>query len=134
MVGLKTPNQHCDVQVPWVGGFRQRWAPPQRVGDSPTLWHRYLTLIDNNHSLNQDKARVDRAYGGVATGNREEIWVFRNVDVSHITPSMGCFGVRVERPGDIQNALEQASASGKPAVVDIASDINAFAPLPHVPD
>jgi thiamine pyrophosphate-dependent acetolactate synthase large subunit-like protein len=80
-------------------------------------------LIDNNHSLNQDKARVDRAYGGVATGNREEIWVFRNVDVSHITPSMGCFGVRVERPGDIQNALEQASASGKPAVVDIASDI-----------
>ena len=92
-----------------------------------------VTLIDN-HSLNQDKARVDRAYGGVATGNREEIWVFRNVDISHITPSMGCFVVRGERPGESQNAFEQASASGKPAVVDIASDINAFAPLPHVPD
>ena len=40
---------------------------------------------------------------------------------------MGCFAIRVERTVDISIALEQALAAGKPAVVDVASDIDAFA-------
>jgi acetolactate synthase-1/2/3 large subunit len=156
MVDLKTPDQRylrCAGSLGW--GFPAALGAKCAVPDRPVIcftgdggfWYHLseletalrcgintVTVINNNHSLNQDKPGVDRAYGGVTAGNREEIWVFQDVDFSQIAQSMGCFGVRVERPGDIQNALEQALASGKPAVVDIASDINAFAPLPHVPD
>jgi acetolactate synthase-1/2/3 large subunit len=47
---------------------------------------------------------------------------------------MGCLGIRVERPGDIQSALEQALAADRPAVVDVVSDINIVAPTPVIPD
>ena len=40
----------------------------------------------------------------------------------------GCFGIRVDQPGQIQSALEQAIASGKPAVIDVVSDIDGIAP------
>jgi len=34
----------------------------------------------------------------------------------------------VDQPGQIQSAIEQAIASGKPAVVDVVSDIDGIAP------
>ena len=40
---------------------------------------------------------------------------------------MGCFGIRVEQPGQIQSAIDEAIASGKPAVVDVVSDIDGIA-------
>jgi thiamine pyrophosphate-dependent acetolactate synthase large subunit-like protein len=40
---------------------------------------------------------------------------------------MGGFGIRVHHPGEIQGALDKAVASGKPAVVDVVSDINSIA-------
>ena len=38
------------------------------------------------------------------------------------------------RPEDLRLALVQALASNQPAVVDVVTDINALAPLPHVPE
>ena len=156
MIDLKTPDQRylrCAGSLGWgfPAALGAKCAVPERpvicfTGDGGFWYHlseletalrcgiNTVTVINNNYSLNQDKAGVDRAYGDETTGNRDELWVFHDVDFSKIAQSMGGFGIRVERPGDIQNALEQALASGKPAVVDIASDINAFAPLPHVPD
>lgn len=92
-----------------------------------------VTVVNNNHSLNQVRGEVDRAYGDQTTGNREEIWTFRDVDFSAVARSMGCFGIRVERPSALQDALAQALASDLPAVVDVASDIEVMAPLPWVP-
>ncbi|MSP13562.1 MAG: thiamine pyrophosphate-binding protein [Chloroflexi bacterium] len=92
-----------------------------------------ITVINNNHSLNQDKAGVDQAYGSQTTGNPEEIWVFRDVDFAKVAESMGCLGIRVERPAEIREALEQAMTAGRPVVIDVVSDIEAFAPLPFVP-
>jgi len=94
---------------------------------------RTVTVINNNHSLNQDRAGVAHAYEDAA-GHSEEIWVFRDVDFAEVARSMGCFGIRVERPSELQGALEQALDSEAPAVVDVASDIDVFAPLPWVPD
>ena len=46
---------------------------------------------------------------------------------------MGCFGIRVEKPSEIQPALRKALASGKPAIVDIVSDRNVRAQRGWVP-
>jgi acetolactate synthase-1/2/3 large subunit len=41
---------------------------------------------------------------------------------------MGALGIRVEKPGDIAPALQRALAAKRPAVIDIATDIEALAP------
>jgi len=46
---------------------------------------------------------------------------------------MGCFGIRVDQPNQIQGAMEQAFASGKPAVVDVVTDIDGIAPAAWSP-
>ena len=46
---------------------------------------------------------------------------------SALAQDMGGFGIRVHHPGGIQGALDKALASGKPAVVDVVSDINGIA-------
>ena len=86
-----------------------------------------VTVVNNNHSLNQEKSGNERTYGGQTAGS-DELWMLSDVDFSKVAESMGCFGIRVERPGDMQSALEQAIASGKPAVIDAVSDIDGIAP------
>ena len=44
------------------------------------------------------------------------------VDFGKVAEAFGGFGVRVERPGDIAGALEEAFDSGKPAIVDVVVD------------
>jgi thiamine pyrophosphate-dependent acetolactate synthase large subunit-like protein len=46
---------------------------------------------------------------------------------------MDGFGMRVHHPSEIQGALDQAVASGKPAVVDVVSDINGIVPRSWIP-
>ena len=46
-----------------------------------------------------------------------------------LAEAMGCYGIRVERPADIQDALAQAFAANRPAVVDVATDpLDSLAP------
>jgi acetolactate synthase-1/2/3 large subunit len=85
-----------------------------------------VTVINNNHSLNQGKRGADRAYEGV-DGNAGDLYEFVDVDFAKIARTVGCFGVRVTEPGQIRGALDAALASGKPAVVDVVSDIEGIA-------
>jgi acetolactate synthase-1/2/3 large subunit len=67
-------------------------------------------------------------------GNPEELWNFSDIDLSKVAESMGAFGIRVTKPGDIQNAIDQAIASGRPAVVDVVTDqFDSEAPVPWAP-
>lgn len=50
-----------------------------------------------------------------------------DVSFARLAEDMGCFGVRVEQPGDIRPALDRALASGRPAVVEVVSDTSARA-------
>ena len=93
-----------------------------------------VTVINNNRSLNQGKDAVDLLYAGRGDGSPEELWVFEDVDFAKIAESMGCFGVRVTRAGDLREALAAALAAQRPAVVDVVSNINVVAPLLYVPD
>jgi acetolactate synthase-1/2/3 large subunit len=86
-------------------------------------------VVNNNRALSQDKRGDDRAYEGIS-GNPGELYAFREVALAKIAETMGCFGIKVEQPDEIQSTLEQAIASGKPAVVDVVTDIDAMAPLP----
>jgi thiamine pyrophosphate-dependent acetolactate synthase large subunit-like protein len=45
---------------------------------------------------------------------------------------MGAKGIRVRKPGEIADALEQAFAAQGPCVVDVESDIDAIAPWGEV--
>ena len=93
-----------------------------------------VTVINNNSALSQDQRGDQRAYEGIEGGAPEELWRFTDTDFSKVAESMGCFGIRVERPGDIQSALEQAFASGRPAVVDVVTDqLDSLAPAPWSP-
>jgi acetolactate synthase-1/2/3 large subunit len=51
-----------------------------------------------------------------------EAFPFTELDYAKVAEGFGCFGVRVERPGEVCEALERALGSGKPAVVDVVTD------------
>jgi acetolactate synthase-1/2/3 large subunit len=47
---------------------------------------------------------------------------FVDIDYGKVAEAFGCHGQRVERPGELKEAMETAFASGKPAVVDVMID------------
>jgi acetolactate synthase-1/2/3 large subunit len=151
MVDLHSPNQRflrCAGSLGWAfpAALGAKCAVPDRpvvcfTGDGGFWYHlsevetavRYgintITVVNNNHSLNQEKRGNERAYESVGvTGNSDELWVFPDTNFAKLSEDMGGFGIRVERPEDFQGAMEQAAASGKPAVVDVVTDIEGIAP------
>lgn len=79
-----------------------------------------VTVVNNNHSLNQ----VGGGY--IEEPGTDALWQFTEVNLAKVAQSIGCFGVQVTHPGELKQALKDAFASGKPAVVDVVSDINAM--------
>jgi acetolactate synthase-1/2/3 large subunit len=88
-----------------------------------------VTLVNNNASGNQSKRGFDRVYGGKQTEQARELWTFSKVNFARIAEEMGAIGMRVEKPGDIAPALQQALAAKRPVVLDVVTDIDALAPL-----
>jgi acetolactate synthase-1/2/3 large subunit len=155
MVDLKHPGQtyiRCSGSLGW--GFSAaigvKCAQPDRpvlcfTGDGGLWYHlteldtalRYgihtVTVVNNNHSLNQEKRVNERIYGGSAPGS-DELWILTDADLARVAESMGCFGIQVNRPGELSSALDQAFASGKPAVVDCKTHIEGIAPPPWTPE
>jgi len=149
MIDLKEQTQQyirCAGSLGWgfPGALGAKCALPDRpvicfTGDGGFWYHmseletalRYginaIIVVNNNHSLNQEKRSNDRLYAG-QPGNPEELWHMLDVDLAKLAQAIGCFGIRVDQPGQIQSALEQAIASGKPAVVDVVTDIEGIAP------
>ena len=87
-----------------------------------------VTVVNNNGGGNQSKRGFDRAYGGEQTAQARELWAYRPTNFAKIAEDMGALGIRVESPSDIAPALATALASGRPAVIDVATDIEALAP------
>jgi acetolactate synthase-1/2/3 large subunit len=88
-----------------------------------------VTLVNNNGGGNQSKRGFDRAYGGQQTEQARELWTYRPMNFAKLAEDMGALGIRVEKGADIAPALAQALASGRPAVIDVATDIEALAPV-----
>ena len=151
MIDLYKPTQtflRCAGSLGWAfpAALGAKCAVPDRMvvcftGDGGFWYHlseletavRYgintVTVINNNHSLNQEKRGNERAYESVgATGNVDELWVFPDTNFARLAEDMGGFGIRVERPEDLQAAMTEAANSGKPSVVDVVTDIEGIAP------
>ena len=86
-------------------------------------------MVNNNSGGNQSKRGFDRAYGGQQTEQARELWTYNKVDFARLAEDMGALGIRVEKPSEIAGALAQALAAGRPAVIDVVTDIEALAPL-----
>ncbi len=87
-----------------------------------------VTIVNNNGGGNQSKRGFDRAYGGTQTGQARELWTYNPMNFAKLAEDMGALGIRVEKPAEIAPALQRALAAGRPAVIDIATDIEALAP------
>jgi len=55
------------------------------------------------------------------------------VNFAKIAEGFGCVGIRIEKPGDLNDALKRAIAMEKPVVVDVVTDMYAIAPHPWTP-
>jgi acetolactate synthase I/II/III large subunit len=86
-----------------------------------------VTIVNNNGGGNQSKRGFDRAYGGEQTAQARELWTYRPTNFAKLAEDMGALGIRVERPDGIAPALARALAANRPAVIDIATDIDALA-------
>jgi acetolactate synthase I/II/III large subunit len=72
------------------------------------------------------------AYDGHPSRKQSEMWHFSKVNFAKIAESMGAVGIRVEKACDLRPTLDRALSTGKPAVIDIVSDIGALAPTAWV--
>lgn len=154
MIEFKHPGQsylRCSGSLGWglPAAMGAKCACPDRpvicfTGDGGIWYHiteletakRYgintVTVVNNNHSLNQEQEGVEVAYGGRTPGS-DELWLFPEADFAKMAESMGCFGITVEKPGDLPRALDQALDAGVPAVVDVKTHVEGIAPPPWLP-
>ena len=59
-----------------------------------------MTVINNNHCLRQCLEGINKAYGD-RPGKKEEMCMLEDLNFARIAEEMGCYGIRVERPGEI---------------------------------
>jgi len=88
-----------------------------------------ITVVNNNGSGNQSTRGFDRVYGGEQTQKARELWTFNSMNFARIAEDMGALGLRVEKPAEFAPALARAIEANRPAVIDVATDIEALAPL-----
>ena len=154
MIDLKRPDQifvRCSGSLGWglPAAMGAKCAQPDRpvlcfTGDGGIWYHlseldtamkcgiNAVILVNNNHSLNQEKGGVESVYGGRTPGS-DELWLFPDADFAGIAESMGCFGITVHKPGQLASALDQAFTAEKPAIVDVKTHIEGIAPRAWTP-
>ena len=154
MLDLRAPTQsfiRCSGSLGWglPAAMGAKCAAPERpvlcfTGDGGIWYHlaeletavrcgiNTVTLINNNHSLNQEQGGVEHVYGGRSKGS-DELWLFDDVDFAPIAESMGCMGITVRHARDVSSALERAFAADKPVVIDVKTDVEGIAPLAWLP-
>jgi acetolactate synthase-1/2/3 large subunit len=113
------------VCVTGDGGF---WYHLQELETAVRCNIPTVTLVNNNNSLNQETTIFQHAYSGKPSKKQGEMWHFSKVDFSAIAEKMGALGIRVTKPAELRSALDQAISSGRPAVIEAISDIEALAP------
>lgn len=155
MLDLTNPDQdyiRCAGSLGWglPAAIGAKCAVPDRpvlcfTGDGGIWYHiseletavKYgintVTVVNNNHSLNQEKGANEHVYGGQTTGS-DDLWMFPDADFAAIARSMGCFGVTVSKISELKSALDQAFSINRPAVVDVKTHIDGIAPRAWTPD
>ncbi|MGH3480259.1 MAG: thiamine pyrophosphate-binding protein, partial [Nocardioidaceae bacterium] len=87
-----------------------------------------VILVNDNRSLNQEIGSYTPVYGGKLHGKHAELWHFEDVNLAGVAESMGATGIRVDKPGELAGAMEQALESSGPVLVDVVTDMEVIAP------
>lgn len=95
-----------------------------------------VVVVNNNTALNQEIPLWDNAYPGksAAHARTEDLWRFCKIDFAKVAESFGCIGIRVDDPRELNAALKQAIGLKRPVVIDVISDVNAYAPKGWTPE
>ena len=81
-----------------------------------------VTIVNNNSGLGQVRRGILDVYAN-QSGRAEELFQFSPMNFSKFAAELGAFAIRVEKPADIAPAIAKALACGKPALVEILTDI-----------
>jgi len=84
----------------------------------------FVAVVFNNITLGMLHYGFKWRYGGKALKSSD----FIDIDYGKVARSFGCFGMRIERPGELNEAMRSAFESGKPAVIDVMIDRYELAP------
>jgi acetolactate synthase I/II/III large subunit len=84
-----------------------------------------VIVVNNNRSLSQDMKIFQASWGGAdkITDAGDKMWKFDSVNLADVAASMGCASYRVESPDEIGSAIKSALAAGRPALVDVVTDV-----------
>ena len=155
MVEMRHPGQRyirCAGSLGWgfPGSLGVKCGLPDRpvicfTGDGGMYYHlaeletaaRYginvVIVVNNNTGLNQEIPLVDAIYGNGSTEG-DDIWRFnKGVNFVKTAEALGCAGIRVEKPGELNDVLRGALGMNRPVVVEVMSDETALAPTAWVP-
>jgi acetolactate synthase-1/2/3 large subunit len=149
MIELNHPTQRyirCAGSLGWgfPGALGVKCALPDKpvlcfTGDGGFYYHiaeletarrhgiNLVVLVNNNNSLNQEITLNKVAYNNQPRGNWTDMWTFTDNNFAKIAEGFGVAGIRVERPGDLEDAITSAFAMKKPVVLDVVSDRNVLA-------
>ena len=85
-------------------------------------------VVFNDQGLGNERAFQNEHYGG-----RFFAVDYKNPDFGALAKVFGAHGEHVTRPGDLEDAIRRAFASGKPALVDVMIDQKTLAPVVFKP-
>ena len=94
-----------------------------------------IVVVNNNSAYNQEIPLWDNVFEDKKSINHhpKELWEMNQLNFAKIAEGFGCVGIRVEKPEEISKALQKAMSLNQPVVIDIVSDIGAFAPKAWTP-
>jgi acetolactate synthase-1/2/3 large subunit len=76
-----------------------------------------VVIVNNDRQWGMEKGGQKLSFGGRYIGVD-----FTDVRYDLVAQAMGCYGERVDEPGEIRPALQRAVKSGKPALIDVIID------------
>src|SRR5215471_4465937 len=91
-----------------------------------------VIIVNNNSGFGQNLTGVHRIAGD-RSDRGEELIRFGPTDFAAVARSFGVRGIRVEQPGEIAAALQQAITANGPVVVDVVTALEPRAPEPWAP-
>ena len=94
-----------------------------RRNDEHVPW---VVVVNNNSSFAMGRYRFE-------DHTKKQVPYMKTFDTTtvnwaKVAEGFGCYGARVEKPADIQDALRAAFASGKPGLVEVMGEVRQYIP------
>ncbi|HUP94981.1 MAG TPA: acetolactate synthase catalytic subunit [Burkholderiales bacterium] len=121
-IGAKVAHPDREViSLSGDGGFAHVWA---ELETAKRLGVKLIAIVLNNQILGYQWHAEDVMYG-----DHTDACQLAPVDHAAIARACGCEGIRVEKPSELNSALERARASQVTTVIDVIIDPRAYPPI-----